>query len=534
MTKTPDPSPEQSAARVDGRAAAVAGRATEGMARNVLANWSGHFLIVVSGFVLPRLINDQIGQERLGVWDFGWSAVAYLSLLTTGIGSSVNRFVARHRAMADWEGLNRSTSSSAGIFLTTGAVAAAITVALTILLPRFLPESFTPYVREAQWVVLFLGLASAVSMPAMVYHGVISGCRRYDVAMYAEAGSHLLIIAGIVTALLMGGGLAPLAIIVFAGRSLEGFLKYRLAHRVCPELSMTPRLVTLASIKELAFFGGKYFLTQIARIFMYQGNSMLVAFFVGPAAMPVYARSIALVLHADKLLFQFARVLIPTASNAQAGADNRAMTTLALNAARCSTFIALPVVMILVILGGSLLRIWMGAQYAKLPLLEILALGHLAGLTQAGAFYTLLGMGRHGRPALAMLVAAVVCVAASWVCLGVFHLGLTSVAVSIAVCVFCVNAFVIPVVIARSIDVPVTRYIHETLVQALAPTMPFALCLLVARYTLAPHDVLVLLVGIGFGGLVLAACYWNMALPKSIKDRLTGRMRSWVPDAFRT
>lgn len=36
---------------------------------NTAAVWSCELVLMVSGFILPRLIDNQIGQERLGIWD---------------------------------------------------------------------------------------------------------------------------------------------------------------------------------------------------------------------------------------------------------------------------------------------------------------------------------------------------------------------------------------------------------------------------------------------------------------------------------
>ena len=42
---------------------------------NVIWSWAGHLVFVISGFLMPRLIDSHIGQVSLGVWDFCWSIV---------------------------------------------------------------------------------------------------------------------------------------------------------------------------------------------------------------------------------------------------------------------------------------------------------------------------------------------------------------------------------------------------------------------------------------------------------------------------
>ena len=78
---------------------------------NVLFSWASHFVFIIAGFIMPRMIDNHLGQELLGVWDFGWSLVAYFDLIQAGINSSVNRYVARYRAADDMNSVNDTVSS---------------------------------------------------------------------------------------------------------------------------------------------------------------------------------------------------------------------------------------------------------------------------------------------------------------------------------------------------------------------------------------------------------------------------------------
>ena len=51
------------------------------MARNLVGRWLGQIVVIVTGFVIPRLIGDNLGPVSLGIWDFGWSTVNYFRLL---------------------------------------------------------------------------------------------------------------------------------------------------------------------------------------------------------------------------------------------------------------------------------------------------------------------------------------------------------------------------------------------------------------------------------------------------------------------
>ena len=63
---------------------------------SVIFNWAAYFVYIVAGFIIPRLIDRQLGQELLGIWDFAWSLVSYFALVQFGIASSVNRYIAKY------------------------------------------------------------------------------------------------------------------------------------------------------------------------------------------------------------------------------------------------------------------------------------------------------------------------------------------------------------------------------------------------------------------------------------------------------
>ena len=75
------------------------------MAWNIMASWGGHAVFVVAGFLMPRLIDEHLGQSSLGIWDFSWSIVSYFVLAQVGVGSSVNRYISKFRTAGDVDGL---------------------------------------------------------------------------------------------------------------------------------------------------------------------------------------------------------------------------------------------------------------------------------------------------------------------------------------------------------------------------------------------------------------------------------------------
>jgi O-antigen/teichoic acid export membrane protein len=150
------------------------------MAWNVLASWAGHMVFVIAGFVMPRMIDRHIGQTSLGIWDFSWSLVSYFGLAGLGIGSSVNRYVAKYRAVNDIDGLRRAVSSVWCIQVVVSFVIVLATAVVASFIPLWFKERLGAEMKIAQWVVVLLGLSLAVEMAFDAFRGVMTGCHRWD------------------------------------------------------------------------------------------------------------------------------------------------------------------------------------------------------------------------------------------------------------------------------------------------------------------------------------------------------------------
>jgi O-antigen/teichoic acid export membrane protein len=78
---------------------------------NLIYGWGGYIVVIVAEFIIPRLIGQALRQSKLGICDFSWSFVNYLNLAMPGLGSSINRYVAKYRAPGDSERLDLSVST---------------------------------------------------------------------------------------------------------------------------------------------------------------------------------------------------------------------------------------------------------------------------------------------------------------------------------------------------------------------------------------------------------------------------------------
>lgn len=503
----------------------VSGRSR--LAWNVLTGWGSYLVYIVAGFVLPRCIDDRLGQLALGVWDFGWSIVSYFALAQVGIGSSGNRFIASYRAHGDTEGVRRTASTLAAILLGIACLVAVLAVASSAVVGWLAAGRVDPSLLEAtRWVVLLLGLELAVQQATIVFNVVLTGCHRWDLHNAIASGAYALTVIAMVVSLLLGGGLFSLALITLLGTVAAQIARAIVCFRVCPELRFSFGYIRAASARELMASGGKVFVARIADLLMEQTVSVLIAAQLGLGALAVFSRPRALFRHVGSLVGKLALVLEPTAGSLQAVGQRRELQDLLIRTSRAGALLALPATIVLVLLGDPILTIWMGPDYAVGWVAPVLAVGSLASLAQLPVMSILVGLNVHGRVGVAKLIAAAVSVAVAYLTMSYLNLGLMGAALAVTLPAIAIGGVYVPHRACRELGMSRLQYLKSAWVRPLLCQAPLALCLLLGRLLVKDWTLPVLLAWLGASGGLLVVTYWSLALPDTIRQRIVARARA--------
>ena len=510
-TTTPD-------ARQESHSSASSGE--DRLYRNTLSSWAAYAVFVVAGFFMPRLIDLHLGQATLGVWDFGWSIVAYLSLTPLGVGSAVNRYVARYRAQGEAGSLAQTTASAFGIQLAAAAVSVGLTVALALLVQDRTVSPGGSSGSQVRWVILFLGLDAAVRIAFDVFRGVITGCHRWDVHNGLNAACYVLTVAAMASALAFGGDLPSLALATLAITLLTEVARAVVAYSICPELSVDLRRLDRGTVHQLLGFGLKSFLVDASGLFLYQSANILIATNLGVAALAVFARPMALVRHATVIVNKYAYVLAPTASSLQAVGGPDGVSALVVRTTRIAVYLAFPMMLGLAILGDSILDLWMGVSYRLGPIISVLAAGHLLPIVQEPLVSILAGTNAHGKAGLALAAAAGLAGLLGVVALGHADWGLVGAALSITIPLTLIKGLYLPFAACRYLGIPFSPYLVTALLRPALHLSPLALVLLVCRLTLPDQPLLALAWAFGLGGIVLVPVWWYGLLTEPLRARI--------------
>ena len=493
------------------------------LARNVAFAWAGYLVNVASGFVIPRMISDRLGQQTLGVWDFAWSIIMYFGLLQLGIGASADRYIARHRARGDMQAMSRSASTIGLSFTLSGCAILLVTVAAVWwLLPAF-GGKLGGDLKVCQWVVLFLGIEGALGVVFTIYGAIIVGCHRWDVHNVIAAGMYLFMALAMIVALTLGAGLPALAAIHCFSVVTAEIIRWRLAVRICPGLRVDYRLASMTVWLEQFRFSVKNLIPRVADLLCNQTLNVLIAAVLGPAMLAIYSRPKSLLRAVQMFAAKFGSVLVPTSSSLEASSELAALQHTFRQSTRFIAAFALPGIIALVLFGDWVIRFWMGSNYVFNGLVAVLAIGSFFSITQETVWSILAGMNRHGRIALAKVAGAVSSAALLAAGLALFKFNLVMAAAAFAIPQMFVDGWFTPVYACRRIGIPVKAYYRETFLKPLWWCVPFLAFLLLARVVVQAHPWLAILL-IAVGGLVLARIYWFAIVPPSRRQAILARL----------
>lgn len=490
---------------------------------NVLFTWAGQLVFFVSGFIMPRLIDRKLGQEVLGVWDFSWSLVTYFRFVDMGVTASVNRYVARHWGKEDIEGINRVVSSATFALCIAAVVVLLGTIVAVLSLPYWFGSHLKgEYASVTQWSVFYLGIMLSVGTALGAFNGVLTGCHRWELQTMRTSVWQFITVSAMIVALFLGAGLATLAAMYAIGQTLGQLTLVTLAYRACPGLRLKRAYVCWSTIKELYVYSGKTLLPTVSEMLLNQTTSVLIVGALDPKALALFTRPRSLLRQMDSLERKMAMILTPTTSSLEACAHLDEIEKLLVKSVRYSIYLVLPSVMVLVIFGGEVMRLWMGANYANWILPAVMAVGFLGNCIQTPILFMLEGLNAHGRAGLGQLIGSAISAVFVFVALKYFNSGLTGAAVAVTVPLLLVNVMYLPILLCRRLGQPLHSFYAQVAIGPIIHVLPFTVALIVGRLLFRMYPIPAVAVCLA-GGAMLAMFYWRSVLPESLKNGLRKR-----------
>ncbi len=493
-------------------------------AKNVFTSWGSHIVLIIIGFVVPRMIDDHLGKTSLGIWDMSWSFVNYLSLSGLGVGSSVNRYVAKYYSGEDYLNLNKAVSSVVAIQAMIAVAVVIGTAALVYFLPDYLEGWDPTELSQAVNVVGLLGLSLAVQMLFDTFRGITTGVHRWDLHNGLNAASSITSAVLMIIAMLLGYGIVSLAVVYLGVNIVAELVRVYIGYSVCPNLQLKVGYVSLSHTKKMFSYGMKSVVIGAPQLVVVQTINIALAGTVGAAGLAVFMRPIALIRHIETFMNKFAFVLTPTVGSLIGIGKGDEIKDVLIQSTRYSVAMTLPMILVLGILGDHILTIWMGHDYADMYVIAILAFGSLLSISQAPTLRVLMGMNLHGKVAIITFVISIVMLVIGILFMNSLGWTLLGAAILTGSIRTITRGIVIPIYACSKIGITVPQYLRRSFGLPVLGSSVLAAWLVLSRYLGGDSSLQILLIGMIGSMVLLPMVYWPIIKPL-IQGKLAKRKR---------
>ena len=498
---------------------------------NLAARWLGQIVVIVSGFVIPRLIDENLGASALGIWDFAWSTVSYFRFMGFGLSGGLNRFVALYNAQEAYDDLKRAVSSTFCLQLLVAVMTATAAVIVAMYLPQLFKDITPTEIEQSKWVIILLGGNLAVRMLFWPTRSILTGYHWWTITSAVTAVGDIVLLIGMVMVLKSGGGLIHLGIVVFSVAVIVELVRLVMTRRIYPFPMFLWSSVDWATMKTMTVFGLKNSLTGLPNIVAIQTTSLVLAATAGPAALALYARPLALFNHIERLVKLYAFLLTPMAASLQGLKREQDLKAVLLTSLASSFAMTIPPMLLLIGYGDVIIHLWMGADYVIPVLAPVLGCAFLFPYAHSVAMRILVGVDSFGGLALRSLVATVV------VLLGGIFIA-NSIGWSAEVAAFVVGSslfvgqgVVIIVGACRRLNVSIREYLSQALLPPLACNSVWIAVIVLSRMIDGDITFSEAAGWSCIGGASVIVLYWKYLLNDKVRDRLRAKIfrRRTVP-----
>jgi O-antigen/teichoic acid export membrane protein len=385
------------------------------LARNTILNMMGlGFPMVVGVLAMPFTIR-WLGSERFGILSLVWVVVGYLAFFDLGLSRATTKFIAEALGRGESDKISRILWTTVFFQGALGLVGAALlTMATPFLVGRILHIP-APLVPEARVSFILIGISLPVVLVSASFRGALEARQRFDLVNIVKGGSstlnYLLPLAGVG----LGFDLRGIVALLVGARVLALVAWIWLCFKAFPVLGRNVAF-RKESVPELLKFGSWLTVSNIVRPILTYLDRFLIGSILNMKAVGYYVAPYEIVTKVGILPGSLILTLFPSFSALQ-GSEERARAKTLFGYAVKYLIVGIgPVSVLLVLMAGPILKVWLGAEFARTSTLtfQILALGFLTTSLSDIPLALIQGMGRPDLPAKLNLAEFVVFVPLGW------------------------------------------------------------------------------------------------------------------------
>lgn len=459
---------------------------------------------IVALVMLP-LVVDRLGAEPAGLFIFATTLTGYFTTVEYGVGMSVTKYVAEHRATGDEVQLGSIVRAALLLMLGLGALVAAAVAALALLGGQRL---FSGAAVSSQAVPTLL-VAAAIAFlywPSRLGQAALRGLERYDLCAVVEMAGGVLTLGLI---FLISEETSSVAILTGAFGAmllLEGAVAGVLAW---PHLGLRRGVGRWhgSHLRPAMGFSVGLFLIGLSDTFIYESDRLIVTAFVGAAALVVYEVALRPQTAVRLIAGLAGSALLSTSARLVAQGRTARLRELVMVGSLYGVILTVPCVILIFVLARPLVEAWIGASYGRYSdYVRIFVSYWLVGANVGVLVSVIVGFGRMRVFVWLTVVGAVLTLGLSILLTAVWG---TVGVIWGTVIVYWLSFPIWMHYALRHVGIPKARYAREVLLPGYLPIALWTVPVIVFAQALDPRGLL----GLGVFCAATLAALWLTLLP---------------------
>lgn len=367
-------------------------------------------------FYTPVMLR-MLGQEEYGLYSLSNSAVAYLSLLSFGFGSTIIRYIAKYRA----EGKIEEEQKTFGFFLVVYCLLAVLVLVCGSIISNNVEPIFhrglsSDELRKMKILVLIMTFNSALSFPISVFSSIITAHEKYVFRKLIDMLSTVAAPIANLIALYLGYASVGMAL----ATTVIQFLMLPLSVGYCFKvLHVTPKFKRISQkhIYEMLGFSAFVFIGSVVDMLFWATDKVILGMLAGSVAVAIYNVGGTFNNMVMNLSSSMSGVLMPHITGMVVKDDNpRVLTDIFIKVGRLQFIIIALVVSGFTVFGREFVELWAGAEYSEAYWIAILTMFPLCiPLIQSSGHSIVVAKNKHQFRSIVYLIIAIANVISTYI-----------------------------------------------------------------------------------------------------------------------
>lgn len=362
---------------------------------------------IAIGLVYTPWMIKSIGQSDYGLYTLAISVIN-LFIFDFGLGTSVQRFIAKYSAEGDLKKANEFTSIILRLYLALSAIAFIIFLVVYIYLPEIYKGLTVDELHKFKIIFVVASIFSVISFPLLPADGILNGTEKFIQVKICDFIHKVLLVVLMSACLLMGYGLYAL-VFISAGTALFTLILKLVCVRKYTTIRITWGYWDNILFKSVIGFTSWIFITAICQRFVVSLAPSILGIYHNADVIALF--SIALSI--EGYFFLFANALnglfLPKVSKLIASENESGIMKLMNTVGIIQIYITGLIFLGLICFGKPFLHLWLGDGYESVYIcFIIMILPSFISLPQNIANTTMVAKNKVRFQAMASIVKAII------------------------------------------------------------------------------------------------------------------------------